>query len=137
MGEKTLVDGLTDDTESLVAHLDDSDRQCSLVTWYFYPDSNEWKLLLAGKWLNDFLPNQEAVAYQKIAQAITELELSNLSVSSIKLLGKNNQLIGAISMLVGTGFGPLGHMHFSGTSLNGIYIDEMLIMRSAPNATAA
>ncbi len=136
MGEKLLVDGLTEDTKSLIANLDESQKKCSLVAWYYYPDSDEWKLLLAGQWLDDLLPNQEAIAYQKIAQAIKDSSLNSLSISFIRLLKRTDHIAEAISMLIGTDMGPLGHMHFTGTSLNGIYIDEMLIMRSVPRGSA-
>ena len=137
MGANLLVDGLIEDTKLLIKNLDKLKRSCSLVVWYYYPDSTEWKLLLAGKWLDDLLPNQEAIAYQKIAQTINELSLRNLLVSHVRLLRHNNMLIDAIATITTKDFHTLTPMHLTSNSLNGIYIDEMLIMRSSPATAAA
>ncbi|AMO69994.1 hypothetical protein [Zhongshania aliphaticivorans] len=131
MGEKPLVEGLIEDAIELVKDLDSSGDNPGLVVWYYYEDAGDWRLVLAGKGFDKYLPKQEALAYQKVSEAISKCSLQSLPISLVKLVRTDDALPGAIGFLIGTP--PDGFMQasFTDTTINGIFIKEMLIIRSA------
>lgn len=131
MGEKSLVDGLVADSLELIKILDLLESNPGLAVWYFYEDAGDWRLLIAGRYFDQFLPKQEAVAYQKISEAISKAELQSLSISLVKLIRTDDALAQAISFIIGTPPDGLTRASFTDTTLNGIFIKEMLIIRSA------
>jgi len=102
-----------------------------VAIWYFYDDADEWRLLLAGPAFDALLPKQEAIAYRKLAEAMSSLSLPSLGVSDLKLIETKSPLAQSLRRLVGTGPQGIVRAHFTNTTLNGIFIKEMIIMRSA------
>jgi hypothetical protein len=134
MGEKSLVEGLITDSIQLVKNLDQSKSNPSLVVWYFYEDADEWRLLIAGPEFDQLLPKQEALAYQKVSEAISSSDLQSLSISVVKVIRSDDPLPKALSFLVGTPPNGIIQASFKDTTLNGIFIKEMVILRSHKNA---
>jgi hypothetical protein len=131
MGEKALVEGLVTDAIELVKNLDHSGANPALVAWYFYEDADEWRLLIAGAEFDKYLPKNEALAYQIIAEAISSSDVQSLSISLVKVVESNSTLPKAIGFLVGTPPDGIIQANFSDTTLNGIFIKDMIILRSA------
>lgn len=131
MGEKSLVEGLITDSIQLIKNLDQSESNPSLVVWYFYDDADEWRLLIAGPTFDQLLPKQEALAYQKISEAISSSDLQSLSISLVKVIRSSDALPKALSFLVGTPSDGIIQASFTDTTLNGIFIKEMVLLRSA------
>ena len=131
MGEKALVESQIADATRLIQKLDADGNSPSLVAWYFYDDVDEWRLLIAGPAFDALLPKQEPVAYRKLVEAMASLSLSSLSVSDLKLVGTASPLPQALRFLIGTGSTGIARAHFSNTTLNGIFMKEMIILRSA------
>jgi len=131
MGEKTLVKGLIADSIELVKTLDQSQSNPTFVVWYFYEDADEWRLLIAGPVFDQYLPRQEALAYQKISEAISSIDLQSVSISIIKIIRSDDALPKVLSFLVGTPPDGVVQANFSDTTLNGIFIKEMVVLRSA------
>jgi len=102
MGEKTLVEGLISDSIELVKTLDKLKNNPSFVVWYFYEDAEEWRLLMAGPTFDKYLPKQEALAYQKISEAISSSDLQSVSISLVKVIRSDDELPKSLSFLVGT-----------------------------------
>jgi hypothetical protein len=134
MGEKSLVEGLITDSIQLVKNLDQSKSSPSLVVWYFYEDADEWRLLIAGQAFDKLLPKQEALAYQTISEAISSSNLQSLSISLVKVVRSDDPLPKALGFLLGTPPDGIIQAHFTDTTLNGIFIKEMIIIRSHKNA---
>jgi len=101
------------------------------VVWYFYEDADEWRLLIAGPELDKLLPKNEALAYQKISEAISSSDLQSLSISLIKIVETKSALPKSIGFLVGTPADGIIQAIFTDTTINGIFIKEMVILRSA------
>lgn len=131
MGEETLVEGLFEDSSNLVKKLDSDGNAPVFVVWYFYEDANEWRLLVGGPPFDQLLPKEEPLAYQTISEAISELDLSTLSISLVKLVKMDEPLPKAVKFLIRTGADSTMDAHFMNTTLNGIFIKEMFVMRSA------
>lgn len=131
MGEKTLVEGLLDDSIELVKKLDVSNDAPTLAAWYFYEDADQWRLLIAGPPFDQLLPKNEPIAYQKISEAISAAGLQSLSISMVKLIQTGDPLSKALHFLLRTPPNGIMKANFSNTTLNGIFIKEMIILRSA------
>jgi len=131
MGEKTLVESKIPDTIRLVEKLDIDGNSPSLVVWYFYDDVDEWRLVIAGSIFDALLPKQESIAYKKIIEAIASLSLSSLSISDLKLISTNSPLPQALRFIIRTDPKGISQAHFTDTTLNGIFMKEFFVLRSA------
>lgn len=131
MGEKTLVEGLIDEAVALVKKLDETATPTSFAAWYYYDDADEWRLLIASTALDTLLPKHEAVAYRKVIDALSALSPTALSISDLKLVATTFPLLQALKFLVGTGPQGIVRAHVSDCTINGIFIKEVVILRSA------
>ena len=131
MGEKALVDDLINDASSLVKKLDELAIKPTFVAWYYYVDADEWRLLIAAPCLDPLLPKQEAVAYRKIIDALSSITPSALSVSDLKIVPTSYQLLQSLKFIFGTGPQGLARAHFRDCMMNGIFVKEIVILRSA------
>jgi hypothetical protein len=131
MGETALVEAKVSDAVQLIHKLDALDKSPTTAAWYFYDDADEWRFLIAGPAFDALLPKQEAVAYRTTIEAMNSLSLSSLGVSDLKLIETKTPLIHSLRQLIGTATNSIVRAHFSNTTLNGIFIKEMIIMRSA------
>jgi hypothetical protein len=131
MGETSLVEGKIDDAIQLINKLDASGDRPTKVVWYFYDDADNWRLLIAGPTFDALLPKNEAIAYRKLVEVINNLSLGALSVSDLKLLKTDTPLLRSVGMIIGTGPESIVRAHFTDTTINGIFIQEMYVLRSA------
>jgi hypothetical protein len=131
MGEKALVESQMADAAKLLQVLDSAREGPTVAVWYYYEDIDEWRLIIAGPSYDALLPKQESIAYRKLAEALTKASLASVSVSDLKLLQTSSPLIQALRFLVRTPPNAIGRAHFSNTTLNGIFMKEMIIIRSA------
>jgi len=131
MGEKTLVESQIADSIELIKQLDLSGYQPSLAVWYYYDDADEWRLIIVGEKFDQHLPKQEPLAYRAIAEAINEKDLSSISISEVKIIKSDEPLTKAMKFLIRTDPTGIIRSHFNNTSINGIFIKEMVILRSA------
>ena len=130
MDQKALVESQIADAILLIKKLDGDGNSPSLVAWYFYDDVDEWRLIIAGPVFDALLPKQEPVAYRKLVEAMGSLSLSSLSFSNLKLVSTNSPLPQALRFLIRTVPTGIARLQFSNTTLNGIFIKEMIILRS-------
>jgi hypothetical protein len=131
MGEKVLVESKIPDTIRLIEKLDTDGNSPSLAVWYFYNDVDEWRLLIAGSAFDALLPKQESIAYKKIIEAIASLSLASLSISDLKLVSTNSPLPQALRTIIRTNPTGIAQAHFTDTTLNGIFMKEFFVLRSA------
>jgi hypothetical protein len=131
MGEETLVESQISDSISLVKSLEDQGDKPSAIVWYYFPDEGEWQLLLAGPSFDALLPNEESQAYQKVAQALSRAQVKSLTIGEIKLVKTDYPLLKATRFLIGTPPDVIVRAHFKDNSVNGIFIKEMLVLRSS------
>src|SRR6266436_1193033 len=131
MGEEALVESQIADTIALVNILETQGDKPSSVVWYYFPDAGEWRLLIAGPAFDALLPKQESLAYRKVAEATVAVSLSSLTISDVKIIPSHFALPQALKRLIGTDATGIVRAHFSDTTLNGIFIKEMIVLRSA------
>jgi hypothetical protein len=130
MGEKALVESQVADAIALITKLDSEGAAPTLAVWYFYDDAAEWRLIIAGPAFDALLPNQGPIAYRKIVEAMAATPLSSLAISDLKLIRTDSPLPQVLRRLVGTGPNGIARAHFADISLNGIFIKEMIVLRS-------
>jgi len=131
MGEEALVESQVADAVELVKQLDQNGASPTLAVWYFYDDAEEWRLILAGSFFDTLLPKQEPLAYRKVVDALSTAHVSSLAASDVKLIESKSPLARAIGMLIRTPPNATARAHFSNTTLNGIFIRHMIVLRSA------
>lgn len=131
MGETALVESQVTDAIALVKALDVRGDNPTLAAWYLYDDANEWRLLIAGPTFDAVLQKQEPIAYQKIVEAMNECQSTSLAISDVKIIGSQAALPSAIRMMIGTGPNGITRAHCSANMINGIFIKEMIVIRSA------
>lgn len=131
MGEKALVESQIADAIALIKKLDADGFSPSAAIWYYYDDAEEWRLLIAGPAFDALLPKQESLAYRKVAEAMAAISLSSLTISNVKIIPSHSALPQALKPLIGTDATGIVRAHFSDTTLNGIFIKEMIVLRSA------
>lgn len=131
MAETALVEGLIEDSIELVKELDEGQYKPSKVIWYYYDDVDSWRLIIVNNEMDKLLPKQEPLAYKVIAEAINKKGLSSLSISEVKLMKSDDPLIGTLGFLMRTGPDNITKANFSDTTINGIFIKDMVILRSA------
>ena len=131
MGEKALVEAKVTDAIQLIQKLDAGGDAPSMAVWYFYDDAEEWRLIIAGPTFDALLPKHEPVAYKKLVEAMAVLSLSSLSVSDLKVVETKSPLPQSLRRLISTGPTGIARAHFINTTLNRIFIKEMIILRSA------
>jgi hypothetical protein len=131
MAETALVDGLVEESIELVKELDEGKYKPSKVIWYYYDDVDSWRLIIVNNEMDKLLPKQEPLAYKVIAEAINKVDLSSLSISEVKLMRSDDPLISTLGFLMKTGPDNFVKGNFSDTTFNGIFIKDMVILRSA------
>lgn len=136
MVKKALVETKLEDVRSLVEVLDKSDLKPELVAWYYYDDLDDWRLVLAGVNVDNYLSGKEAIAYKKIAEIIRDNDLSKIELADIKFVRRDNPLIKALGFLVRTTDDEFSCTGFSATTFNGVFIKEVILLRSAMVAPA-
>ena len=137
MGEETLVESQISDSIALVKNLENQGNKPSAVVWYYFPDAGEWRLLLAGSTFDSLLPKEESHAYQIAAQALNNSQVTSLTIGEIKLVRTDYPLLTAMRFLIGTPSDAIVRAHFKDNSINGIFIKEMLVLRSSLAQNAA
>jgi hypothetical protein len=131
MAEEALVDSDIADTVTLVKALDSRGDSPSQVVWHYYPDAAEWRLLIAGPTFDQLLPTSEQVAYQRVAEVLANEQVASLSIAKIMLVRTDYPLLMATRTLIGTGATGISRIHFRDNAVNGIFIKEMIVIRSS------
>lgn len=132
MVEKTLVESQLADAAELVRRLDSLGETPAIVVWNYFSDATEWKLLIAGPSLDLLLPKSEAVAYQRVAEGLNKPSpLSSLTIGEIRLLRTDNPLLNMVRFLISTGPQGLVQANFSNTSINGVFVEQMVVLRAS------
>jgi hypothetical protein len=101
------------------------------VLWYFFSDAEVWRLLVAGRTFDLLLPKDESQAYQKIARAIENANLTSLSIADVKPVRTDDPLLVATKFVIKTPANGVVRAHFRDNTFNGIFVKEMLVLRAA------
>ena len=131
MGEEALVESQIEDSISFVKSLDSQGDKPSAAVWNYFPDADDWRLLIAGPTFDALLPKDEARAYQRVAEALSNANVSSLSIGQMKIVRTDYPMLNATRFLLKTSPDAVIRAHFKDNRINGIFIKEMLVLRAA------
>jgi hypothetical protein len=127
MAEATLVNADIESGKELVALLDREGFPVTGAAWIFFPDVDEWRLVIRTPKAAEKLVD----AYVEIAKAMERAgDLhSRLDLSRVKLVPPGDRMLAAIGQIVRAD--GLNTIRFSRNVIDGLYIDDALIYRLA------
>ena len=126
--KEQLTDEMVEAGAQLTQKLVDMGLPISVAMWFFVTESNQWRLLFASP-----LDTEGPLAvYTKIQEAQKALgpDAKQVPFTSIGLRQTNERLVKALQSKVPTGTG-LARVRLCGNAIDGHYIDDALIYRSA------
>ena len=130
MAKTALVESLIEDSITLVKQLDSGIYKPNKVVWYYYADIDVWRLIVVSHAFEEMLPKQELLAYKVIAESINIKDLLSLSIAKVKLMKNDDPLINTLRFLNDTRPDNFIKVHYSDTTINGFFINDMVILRS-------
>ncbi len=130
MGKESLVEPKIRESLELTRLLDGTSCSPQKALWYYYDDVDEWRLILAGSHFDELLPQQELAAYKEVATTYSSADFESIQLSEIKIMRTDEPILKVLSGIVRTGPSSLSQIRFSNTTINQIFISEMLIIRS-------
>ncbi|MBN1652493.1 MAG: hypothetical protein JXA30_01825 [Deltaproteobacteria bacterium] len=131
MAEETLVEGFITDAIKLIDALDKQGDNPTRAVWYYFSDAEKWQLVLAGPSFDQFLSTDQNQAYLKVATAITQANVDSISIADVKLMRTDDKLLQATKYVIKTSPNSVVRALFRDSTINGIFVKEMLVLRAA------
>ena len=127
--KEQLTEEMIEAGAQLTQKLDELGMPIAIAMWFFMPDINEWRLLFASPKLSTEGPRE---VYEQIEEARRTLgaQAERVPLSAIGLMDTNHQLVQLLQTALHTGPG-VSRVRFSKNVVNGHFIDDALIYRSA------
>ena len=127
MVNSTLTKEMIESGKALIVKLDDSNVQPDAAFWFYFPDIQEWKLVLAEVNVGKQGPKQ---VYRKIQTIISRFsdELGELSLDHITLAKPDAPIVKLLRVAIRTGAGISG-IRFKNNVINGTVIEDAYIYR--------
>lgn len=137
MAEDTLVkEALTEEMKTagaeLTRKLDEAKWPVSASFWYFEPDENRWKLIVASPRLETDGPRR---SYEAISNAVGTLREHFDGLGFIAVVAPGNPVVRTLALAVSTGPAIAG-IRFSKRMVDGHYIDDAYVYRVTPPVAA-
>ena len=127
MVKGALLDRHIEAGATLVNELDRRGEHVSSALWYYYPDAEQWRLLLASP---SFDAKGSRQAYADLSRLLTELgtAVEGISFDDIKLVLGNDHLVPVLKKIIRAK--GLNKIRMSANRFNGVYVDDMLLYRN-------
>jgi len=127
MVDSTLTKEMIESGKALIKRLDDSKVQPDAAFWFYFPDIQEWKLVLAEVKVGKEGPKQ---VYRKIQTIISKFsdEMGELSLNHITLAKTDAPIVKLLRIAIRTGPGISG-IRFKSNVINGTVIEDAYIYR--------
>jgi len=125
----TLTKEMIEAGAALLRKLDSSGVQPNAAFWFYFPDVQQWKLVLAEIKLGESGPRQ---IYKKIQEVISadQTEMQDLALDDITLAKPDAPIVGLMRLAIRTGPGISG-IRFTNNVINGTVIEDAYIYRLA------
>lgn len=133
MGEEALVEDQIRDANKLIEVLDADGASPSLAAWHYDDDAVAWRLVLAGPFFDKLLREKggQSLAYLKVVEAFAKTSPSALSIADVKLVDSQAKLPKTIGTFITTPSKGFVRAHFTNNFVNGIFLKDILLLRSA------
>lgn len=126
MDKAVLVEKKIADGKSLIEALDRSNFTLSGALWFYFPEAEEWRLLLVSP-LVDMIGPQKS--YRIIQEVIRDFPPSfGISIIHISVRSPKDRLIQLLRIAIRTGPG-IAEIRFSRNTINNVFIEDALIYR--------
>jgi hypothetical protein len=130
MAEKKMVENKLEETSKLIKYLDSTDYSPSTILWQYFTDADDWRLIIAGKAFDQHLPKNELLAYKIISEALKSENIAEISMADIMIIKTTNSMLYIPNSLFRTDPKGIGRFYFQNNTVNGVFIKEMIIIRS-------
>jgi hypothetical protein len=131
MGEKALVESQISDGMQLVRNLDAAQFAPTFAAWYFYHEAEVWRFMIAGPAFDALLTKGAALAYRHVVDAMAGTAVSSMSIADVKLVSSDSSIPRTVGLLIATPPDALVRAHFTDNYINGIFLKEIFVLRSA------
>lgn len=125
MVRTTLVKEWIEVGKRLTQALDESKVPVVASLWFFDPNSDEWRLIIASPLFDQEGPLE---AYRAIQKVLDGLQQEELSLSDISAVSPNHDLVKLLRVAIATGEGISG-IRFTRNRINDQFIEDSYIYR--------
>jgi hypothetical protein len=125
LDKAVLVDEQIDDGKKLIEVLDRSKFNLVGALWFYYSESDAWKLLLVSPLVDILGPKR---SYDVLFQILQDLHLPIELFLQIQVLSPKENLYTLLRRAVRTG-NTISTIRFSRNTINNTYIEDALIYR--------
>jgi hypothetical protein len=126
MGKAMLVDTDVKAGEALLNKLDRTKFDVKAALWFYMPDSEDWRLIIASPTVDAEGPKK---AYEKVQSQLQELEQQYvLTLANISVVSPSDNRVNILKAAVNTGPG-VSHIRFTGNVINNVFIEDAYIYR--------
>lgn len=128
MAKEKLLESEIDAGARFIEALDKHGKLVDAALWFYYPDLDQWKLLLSSRALEE---KDLTRSYTKISEILSSDEKinKNLSVADVKLLSRSDPMMKLLKGIIRTDKG-LNRIRMTSNMFNGIYVEDALIYRN-------
>ncbi len=124
--KESLSDRMTSAGSDLVRHLDQAGLRVTAALWFYDPDSNSWRLIIATP---DVGTRGLKAIYGEVQSVVITLpEDRSIPFKDISVVDANDPLISLLRSAISTGDGIAG-ITFSRNMINGTLIEDAYIYR--------
>ena len=123
----TLTKEMIEAGANLISKLDQGGVQPDAAFWFYFPDIQQWKLVLAEVKLGSEGPRG---IYGRIKDVLSQFneELKNLSLDSITLAKPDAPIVALLRVAIRTG-PAIGGIRFTNNVINGVVVEDAYIYR--------
>ncbi len=116
--------------ENLIKKLDKKQAQVKSALWFFMPEERVWTFLIASPLVDLEGPKK---FYKKIIEANRSSKTSEriISINNVSVTSPSEPLIQIINLISITGSESIQSVRFTGGTINGFFIEDCYIYRSA------
>ncbi len=124
-----LSDQMIEAGAKLIERLDADNSEVKGAFWFFSPEDNKWKLIIASPLVGSEGPKK---FYKRViaANQSADAEEVIVSLNDIEAVNTHRQIVQLMKSAVKTGDGLSG-IRFSRNTINGVFIEDAYIYRTS------
>lgn len=123
----TLTKEMIEAGASFVRKLDEKDVQPDAAFWFYFPDIQQWKLVLAEVKLGSVGPREIYKRIQDVLYQFSE-ELKHLPLESITIAKPDAPIVALLRVAIRTG-PTIAGIRFTNNVINGVVVEDAYIYR--------
>lgn len=126
MDKASLVVELIEDGKRLIEALDAAKFDVKAAMWFYLPDTDEWRLIIASPFVDNSGPMK---AYEFIQKEMEKLSPAlGIKLRNIAVVSPQDRLISLMRLAIGTG-PTISGIRFTQNVINNVLIEDAFIYR--------